>query len=71
MSMWRGDGVSLYVQGKRPFGDSSRPQSMAWVLGWEWGEPGDEDPVMPESLREKCWDLFDELQFAVPAILRA
>jgi hypothetical protein len=57
--LFRGDGVSLYVQGKRPFGDSGRALSIAAILGWK---PPEE---MPVKMVEKAWELFDELRFAV------
>jgi len=59
---WRGDGVSLYVQGKRPFGNSSREYDMVEILGWEF-PPEDED--ISDEMNERCWELFDELQFAI------
>ncbi len=57
----RGDGVSLYVEGKRPFGNSS----IEWDI---WIHSGREvdwvDDDMPSEKREQAWDLFDELAFA-------
>ncbi len=63
MSLWRGDGVSLYVQGKRPFGNSSIEGDMIEALGWQFPETEDEE--LPTEIEEKCWELFDELQFAI------
>lgn len=59
----RGDWVSLYVQGKRPFGNSYRELDIFEIAGLdgEWGEDDD----MPAEIKERCWDLFDELLFAV------
>ena len=59
---WRGDSVSLYVQGKRPFGNSSRELDMVEILEWQF-PPEDED--IPDEMNERCWELFDELQFAI------
>jgi hypothetical protein len=64
MDVTRGDGVSLYVNGKHPFGDSARAWSIFDILGWErtWGEDDD----MPEEVAERAWNIFDELTFAAP-----
>lgn len=59
----RGDWVSLYVEGKRPFGNSCREMDIFETAGLdgEW----EEDEDMPAEIKERCWDLFDELQFAI------
>lgn len=60
----RGDWISLYVQGKRPFGDSSIAQSIFEHAGWPFDWP--EDDGMSKEQEERAWDLFDELAFAAP-----
>ena len=58
-NLYRGDGASLYVEGKRPFGNSGIEDDMFGLLGWD---------VAPENLEEgseRAWELFDELQFAL------
>ncbi len=69
----RGDWDSLFVQGKRPFGNSSREYDMLEILGWPntWVDEEDEenDEDMPAEIEEKLWDIFDELPFALPALL--
>lgn len=67
LNFWRGDGVSLYVQGKRPFGNSSIEGDIIEILGWQIDPDADE---IPTGLEEKCWELFDELQFAIVDVLR-
>ena len=66
INFWRGDGISLYVQGKRPFGNSCITCDMIEILGWEF-PPEDDD--IPKEIEEKCWELFDELQFAIYDVL--
>jgi len=65
----RGDWVSLHVQGKRPFGDSAREQSIFLCadlpMPWAKTDGSDWDPMTPEQ-KEQAWDLFDELAFAAP-----
>lgn len=65
----RGDWHSLYVQGKRPFGDSAIEQSIFEEAGlpmpWAKNDGSDWDPMTPEQ-EEQAWDLFDELAFAAP-----
>jgi hypothetical protein len=61
-NLFRGDGVSLYVQGKRPFGNSYIECDIIEILGWKTDPKIDE---IPADLEEKCWELFDELQFAI------
>lgn len=65
----RGDWHSLYVQGKRPFGDSAIEQSIFEAAGlpmpWAKTDGSDWDPMTPEQ-EEQAWDLFDELAFAAP-----
>ena len=64
MDMFRGDWVSLFVQGKRPFGNSSIALDIFEHAGWEmtW----DEEEGMSDSDAERAWNLFDELIFAAP-----
>lgn len=66
LNLWRGDGVSLYVQGKRPFGNSAIEGDIIEILGWELESEADEIPM---EMEERCWELFDELQFAVFDVL--
>ncbi len=67
VSMGRGDGVCLYVDGKHPMGDSAREQRMAEILGWPmpWLKSGRGVPV---AVQEKVWGLVDELPFALNAV---
>ncbi len=67
MDLGRGDWVSLYVEGKHPLGDSAREWSMFDALGWKrtWGDEED----MPTEMEERLWDLWDELPYALHAIL--
>lgn len=69
VDMSRGDWVSLFVEGKRPMGDSSRVMRMCQVMGWEmpWLE---KDESELEEICERCWDLFDELQFAIQDVFK-
>jgi hypothetical protein len=67
--VFRGDWVSIYVQGKRPFGDSSIAWQIARMLGWEL--PKDEDEDMPAETTERVWEIFDELRFAIHDALRS
>ena len=71
-SLWRSDSVSLYVQGKRPFGNSDIEGDIADAVGWDqpWHDDEDWDGSRPSEFNERAWDLFEELQFAVPMILR-
>jgi len=64
MGIPRPDLCSLYVQGKRPFGNSSIEYDIFEHLGWEmnWGEDDDD---MPLNQEERAWDIFDELVFAI------
>lgn len=73
LSLWRGDGVSLYVQGKRPLGNSGIEGDIADAVGWAqpWAEDENDYSGPPPEFVERCWDLFDELEFAVPAIIKA
>ena len=70
MSMWRGDGVSLYVGGKRPFGNSSIDCDMFETLGWDcdW-EKWEKENYEPVEETKRAWELFDELQFAIIDVL--
>lgn len=67
IDIWRNDGVSLYVEGKRPFGNSSIASDIFEIVGWPftWIEHED-DCDMPEEQEERAWNLFDELVFAAP-----
>lgn len=60
MDLGRGDWISLYVQGKRPFGNSDIEGDIIGIVDWKYDE---ED--MPAEMIERCWELFDELQFAI------
>jgi len=66
MNLWRGCGVSLFVQGKRPFGNSGVEVDVFKICGWELGWQEE----MTEAEEERAWDLFDELVFAVPEMAR-
>jgi len=66
MDPFRNDWVSLFVQGKRPFGNSGIEIDMIEILGWEF-PPEDED--IPDEMIERVWQLFDELQFAIIDVL--
>lgn len=61
----RGDWISLFVQGKRPFGDSGRVDHIHEILGWPtpWHK---KDESAPNDAEERAWNLFDELAFAAP-----
>jgi len=63
INTWRGDGMSLYMNGKHPWGDSFKELSIYEICGWEipWGE---ESPTNEQE--ERAWNLFDELVFALP-----
>lgn len=65
----RGDWVSLFVQGKRPFGDSSKAAQIHSLLGWPqpWLK---KDRSLNETESERAWNIFDELAFAMPDIAR-
>lgn len=67
VSLERGDGVCIYVDGKHPMGDSAREQRMAEVLGWPMPWIGS-DTGVPQPVREKVWALIDELPFALNAV---
>lgn len=69
MRMWRDHGATLYVQGKRPFGNSDIEGDMHEILGWDRDWP--EDGEMPAAVEERLWDLFDELLFAIRDVLKA
>jgi hypothetical protein len=64
----RGDWVSLFVQGKRPFGNSSIEYDIYDHARWPMDWPKD-DGMSPQQ-EERAWDLFDELPFALPDIAR-
>ena len=67
MDMQRGDWVSLFVQGKRPFGNSGAYTDIYEHSGWpmDWGDDGPS-----EEQRERAWNLFDELVFATPDVAK-
>lgn len=67
INMYRGDGVSLYVQGKRPFGNSAIEGDIIETLEWELDPDLDEYPT---GMEERCWEIFDELQFAIVDVLK-
>ncbi len=71
MDVFRGDWISLHVQGKRPMGNSSIEYDIFEHAGWPmtWGKEG-EDVDMPDAERERAWNLFDELVFAAPDAAR-
>lgn len=71
MDMTRGDWTSLFVQGKRPFGNSSIDYDIVSRAGWKF-RPGedDEDEMHPDQV-EQAWNLFDELIFAAPDAAKA
>jgi hypothetical protein len=72
VNTWRGDGVSLYVQGKRPFGNSGIAHDIYKHAGWERDWDTESDEGMPLECEERAWNLFDELPFAaVDAAKRA
>ncbi len=62
---FRGDGVSLYVQGKRPFGDRGVASSIYLTLGWPYPA---EDRALTDDESERAWNVFDELIFALPVV---
>lgn len=62
MDMERGDWISLYVQGKRPFGNSSITYDIFEHANWEKDWP--EDDGMSDDQEERAWEIFDELVFA-------
>ena len=66
MNLWRGDGCSLMVGGKRPFGNSGIEGDMFEILEWDgnW-EKWEEDGYKPVKEIELAWELFDECQFAI------
>ena len=65
MDVSRGDWISLYVQGKRPLGNSSIVYDIYENVGWSTaGFDGDKGPT--EEQEEVAWNLFDELVFAAP-----
>lgn len=73
MDTLRGDWVSLFVQGKRPLGDSSIDLSIYGAVGWDYpvhempdGSVNPEYDAQTRVADERAWDLFDEIPFAVP-----
>jgi len=58
----RGDGISIYVEGKRPFGNSSIEYDIHEHAGWKMDWPEDSGPS--DEQNERAWNLFDELVFA-------
>lgn len=66
-SVGRDHGAILYVEGKRPMGDSGIDSQIGHLLGWQW--PEDDD--MPTKMVERAWELFDELRFAIHDVILA
>lgn len=67
----RQDWASLFVEGKRPMGNSDREGDMIDALGWPapwWDEDGNGE--MQEEIIERLWCLWDELPFALADILK-
>jgi hypothetical protein len=65
VSTGRGDWISLFVQGKRPFGNSSITSDIYMHAGWKMDWP--EDKGYSDKHSERAWNIFDELAFAAPA----
>jgi hypothetical protein len=68
--LW-GDYTSLYVDGKRPFGNSGTAMEIARVLGWDCDVGKDGDPQLSAAQTERAWELFDQLPFALQEIVTA
>lgn len=66
----RGDWVSVFVEGKRPTGNSGRAHEFARAMGWNcrWAE---KDRDMPKTQEERAWQFFDELPFVLGDIFAA
>lgn len=65
VNMPRGDGVSIFVQGKRPLGDSWIPMSIYQAVRWPLPRDAKGEVTLSEAEEERAWDLFDELPFAL------
>jgi hypothetical protein len=66
---FRGDWVSLFVQGRRPTGNSGRPSEFARAMGWPdtWSA---KDRSIPCKVEERAWAVFDELPFALAEVFQ-
>lgn len=64
--LWRGDAVSIGVDGKRPFGNSFPEKDVAEILGWKETE---EDGLL-EQQGEKAWELMKQLPIAINQIIK-
>lgn len=64
---WRGDGDSIHMDGKRPWGDSFKELSIYQICGWELPRNKADEVDMKPHHEEHAWNLFDELPFAIPA----
>lgn len=61
----RGDWISIFAEGKRPFGNSSIECDMLEILGWY--DPEETNKV---EFYEKLWELFDQLPFALNDLIQ-
>lgn len=69
----RSDYASVYANGKGPFGNSDIVGDIIQALNLtdvDYTDPDQSEDGYPDDLKEKCWDIFDELQFALTDILR-
>tara|TARA_R110000868_G_C10972986_1_gene771103 strand:+ start:7287 stop:7697 length:411 start_codon:yes stop_codon:yes gene_type:complete len=64
--LWCGDTVSIGVDGKRPFGNSSATQDVGEILGWE----GIEEYGLSGQQEKKAWELMRQLPMAVNQIIK-
>lgn len=64
---WRGDGESIYMDGKHPWGDSFKELSIYERAGWKLPRNKAGEVEMTRAQEERAWNLFDELPFAIPA----
>lgn len=62
----RSDNASIFAGGKRPFGNSAIELDIINILGWKTDHKKD----IPEAMLEKCWEVFDELVFALEDVLK-
>jgi hypothetical protein len=70
MDVSRRDMVSLYVDGKSPFGNSYIEMDIIRILDWEVNPNEDiSDEDISDETQERCWEIFDELQFAIIDVL--
>jgi len=67
INTWRGDGESLYMDGKHPWGDSFKELTIYQICGWELPRNKAEEVEMSNAHEERAWNIFDELAFAAPA----